>query len=208
MISNKAANHKNKPGTWECTVSEIKTGSAGFSVSGIPKIVSSPYGKSVWFDGIADGYFMDENPLKHLSGFTIEAIFRPDADGPEEQRFLHIGGIDSDRLLLETRLTKENYWYLDTFILCGESKKAVIDPNLQHPAGRWYHVALTLDRTGKMTNFVNGKLELTGEVGYKPINSGALSIGARQNMVSWFNGAIYQFRISPEVLDPKQFIKF
>ena len=208
MALNKTSNGMNTRKAWECTLAEIKKDNTGLALSGSPQVVSSPYGKAVWFNGVRDGYFMDENPLYGLSSFTIETIFRPDIDGPEEQRFLHIGGTDSDRLLFETRLTPENMWFLDTFILCGESKKAVIDPNLQHPAGRWYHVALSLDNKGKMTNYVNGRLELTGEVAFRPINSGALSIGARRNRVSWFLGAIYCIRVSPGVLEPRDFLKF
>jgi hypothetical protein len=192
--------------TYELTLTDLITGQKGLSVSGHPTIVKSPYGDAVWFNGIDDSYFIEHNPLYGLSAFTIEAIIRQDGDGPEEQRFLHIGGPDSDRLLLETRTTKENTWYLDTFILCGESKKAVIDPALTHPTGKWYHIALTLDESGKMTNYINGKLELTGEVSYKPINSGATSIGVRQNKISWFKGAIYKIKITPEVLSPKEFL--
>jgi len=208
MASQKSSKTKNNPGIWECTLAELKKGKAGLSVSGNPKPVDSPSGKSIWFDGIDDGYFLENNPLNGLSCFTIEAIIRPDADGPFEQRFLHIGGTDSDRLLLELRMTPENKWYLDTFILCGESKQAVIDPQLLHPAGKWYHVVLTLDKTGKMTNYINGKPELTGNVSYRPINAGAMSIGARRNKVSWFKGAIYKIKISPEVLEPKGFMPF
>ena len=193
---------------WESTLSEIKPGMTGLSISGKPKIVKSPYGDAIWFNGIDDGFFLENNPLNGLSGFTIEVIVRQDADGPEEQRFLHIGGSDSDRLLLETRTTKENTWYLDTFILCGESKKAVIDPTLVHPTGKWYHVVLTLDEKGKMTNYINGKKELDGEVIYKQINSGAMSIGMRQNKVSWFKGAIYKIKISEGVIDQQKFMPF
>lgn len=193
---------------WESTLSEIKAGMVGLSISGKPKIVKSPYGDAVSFNGIDDAFFLENNPLNGLNSFTIEAIIRQDADGPEEQRFLHIGGTDSDRLLLETRTTKENKWYLDTFILCGESKKAVIDPAQVHPTGKWYHVVLTLDEKGKMTNYINGKKELDGEVIYRQINSGAMSIGMRQNKVSWFKGAIYKIRISKGVLEPKEFMTF
>jgi hypothetical protein len=207
MASSTSISHAH-PNIWECTLSEIKPGMVGLSVSGKPKIIKSPYGDAIGFNGTDDGFFLEENPLNGLSVFTIEAIIRQDADGPEEQRFLHIGGTDSDRLLLETRTTKEKNWYLDTFILCGESKKAVIDPTLVHPTGKWFHIALTLDKTGKMTNYINGKKELDGEVIFKPINSGALSMGARRNKVSWFKGAIYKIRISPEVIDPKKFMPF
>jgi hypothetical protein len=205
MDSKKTAHLKNTPGTWECTLAELVTG-RDLSFSGNPKIIESPYGNAVWFDGMDDGYFLEDNPLKGLTCFTIEAIICPDTDAPFEQRFLHIGGTDSDRLLLELRMTPGNKWYLDTFILCGESKQAVIDPRLLHPAGKWHHVVLTLDNTGKMTNYINGKPELTGNVNFRPINSGATSIGVRCNKVSWYKGAIYKIKISPEVLEPKRFI--
>jgi len=208
MVSDKSTNAQIFPGPWECTLTELKAGVAGLSVSGNPKTVSSPYGDAICFDGMNDGFFLPYNPLNGLTGFTIEAIIRPDADGPEEQRFLHIGEIDGDRLLIETRLTKDNQWYLDTFILSGESKKALIYPKLIHPAGAWYHVALTLDKKGKMTNYINGKMEIKGEVDFKPINSGAMSIGVRRNKVSWYKGAIYKIKISPEALVPKGFMPY
>jgi Concanavalin A-like lectin/glucanases superfamily len=208
MVSKKSTNSQSNPGSWECILAGLKSGGKGLSISGDPKIVKSPYGNSIWFDGIYDGFFLENNPLNGLSCFTIEAIIKPDAAGPEEQRFLHIGEIDGDRLLIETRLTKENQWYLDTFIMSGESKKALIYPKLVHPVGSWYHVALTLDKKGKMINYINGKMEIKGEVEFKPINSGAISIGARQNKVSWFKGAIYKIKISPEVLEPKGFLPY
>jgi len=39
-----------------------------------------------------------------------------------------------------------------------------------------------------------------------PIQTGQSSIGVRQNKVSWFKGAIYQLRISPEALSPNDFL--
>ena len=208
MASQKSNSAKINSGSWECILTELKANLAGLSISGNPKTVSSPYGNAICFDGKNDGFFLQNNPLNGSSCFTIEAIIRPDADGPEEQRFLHIGEIDGDRLLIETRLTKENQWYLDTFILSGESKKALIYPKLIHSVGDWYHVALTLDKNGKMINYINGKIEIKGEIDFNPINSGEMSIGARRNKVSWYKGAIYKIRISPEVLEPKRFMPF
>jgi len=72
-------------------------------------------------------------------------------------------------LLIETRLTKENLWYLDTFILSEESKKALVYPKLIHPVGDWYHVALTLDNKGKMINYINGKMESKGRQIINPL---------------------------------------
>lgn len=193
---------------WECKMSDLKPGTEGISLSGKPKVIKSPYGDAIWFDGEKDGIFLEANPIKGLDSFTIEVLFCPDLNGPEEQRFLHIGEIDGDRLLIETRSTKDGKWYLDTFILSGESKKALIDPELIHPIGPWYHVALTLDIKGKMTNYVNGIFEMEGMTEYSPINSGEMSAGVRRNKVSWYKGAIYKIRISPEVLDPRAFMDF
>ena len=208
MVSNQSTNVQINPGSWECTLAELKESVKDLSISGNPMIINGPYGNAICFNGKNDGFFLQNNPLNGLTSFTIEAIIRPDADGPEEQRFLHIGEIDGDRLLIETRLTKENLWYLDTFILSEESKKALVYPKLIHPVGDWYHVALTLDNKGKMINYINGKMEIKGETDYKPINSGATSIGARRNRVSWYKGAIYKIKISPEVLEPEKFMSF
>jgi hypothetical protein len=207
MSLNKSKNAKLNPVVWECTVSELIAKNQGLSISGNPKITDSPYGKAVWFDGATDGFFLPDNPLKGLTSFTVEAMIRPDANGPFEQRFLHIGETDSDRLLVETR-TNADQWYLDTFILSGESKNALIDPALLHPCGSWYHVVLTLDKTGQMTNYINGKKEITGHVDFKPLNSGEMSIGARRNKVSWYKGAIYKIRITPGVLNSGDFMTF
>lgn len=207
MSLNELKNAKLNPGVWERTVSELVTGKQYLSVSGNPKITDSPYGKAVWFNGVNDGLFLPGNPIKGLTSFTVETVIKPDADGPVEQRYLHIGESDSDRLLIETR-TNANQWYLDTFILSGESKNALIDTSLVHPCNAWYHVVLTLDATGQMTNYINGKKEITGHVDFKPFTSGEMSIGARMNKVSWYKGAIYKIRISPGVLKPKEFMTF
>jgi hypothetical protein len=180
----------------------------GISYAGSPEIVTSPYGKAVWFDGVKDAIFLKENPIRDLKAFTIELLMKPDPDGPEEQRFLHIGEIDGDRLLLETRTTKEGKWYLDTFILSGDSKTALIDPALVHTADSWYHIAFILDEKGNMSNYVNGKFEMEGNVKFNLLNTGEMSAGARRNKVSWYKGAICKIKISPKVLTANEFMKF
>ena len=197
----------NKQKAWECKVSDLQKGMKGLEISGNPVTENCPYGEAVVFNGINDGLFLAENPIKNLHCFTIEMLIRPDANGPFEQRFLHIGNIDSDRLLIELRLTEKNVWYLDTFILSGDNKTALIDTTQTHPSNTWYHVAFTLDRTGQMTNFVNGKKEMTGHVDFIPM-TGEMSIGARRNKVSWYKGAISKIKICPEVLNPKDFMKY
>jgi hypothetical protein len=206
MVSNKTAKVKKHTGAWECIIAKLEVGLEGRSDAGNPEIIDSPYGDAVRFNGINDAIFLEQNPLKNLAFFTVEVLFRPDLDGPQEQRFLHIGEINGDRLLVETRLTSDGKWFLDTYIQSGESQKTLIDPKLVHQVGPWYHVALTLDKNGKMTNYVNGKKEIEGQVGFKPIEIGEMSIGVRRNKVSWYKGAIYKIKISPEVLGPEDFL--
>jgi hypothetical protein len=201
------SNSKNQAKSWESKLADLKAGK-GVSFSGDPKIVDTSYGRAMVFDGEDDAVFLEINPLKDLTSYTIEALFRPDLNGPEEQRFVHIGESDSDRLLLETRVTKDNKWYLDTFVLSGENKKALLDPTLLHPIGPWYHVVLTVGEDGEMTNYVNGKMELKGKADSHLIRSGQMSIGVRQNKISWYKGAIYMIRISPKVLSPEDFMSF
>jgi hypothetical protein len=208
MVTHKASDIQLPKAVWECKVAELITGQGGILSSGNPRISNCKYGRAIRFDGLSDAIFLPDNPLHGLSCFTIEVLICPENDGPEEQRFLHIGEIDGDRLLLETRSTKDNKWFLDTFILSGQEKKAVIDPALVHPVDEWYHVALTVNKTGLMTNYINGKMELSGNVDFKPFNSGEMSIGARQNKVSWYKGSIYKIKISPEVLTPEYFMPF
>lgn len=172
--------------------------------TGNPRIVDSPYGKAMEFNGKEDAFFLEINPLLGLNSFSIEAIIRPDADGPKEQRFLHIGEPHGDRMLLETRLTDDGQWCLDSYLQSGRSQKALLDRKLLHPAGKWYHVALVVDN-GKMTSYVNGKPELEGEIEFTSIKSGKTSIGVRMNKVSWYKGAIYKILITQSVLKPEEF---
>ena len=178
----------------------------GTTILGNPKIIDSPYGKAVEFNGVDDAIFLDSNPVKGLSQFTVEVLMRPDANGLTEQRFFHLGFSDSDRLLLETRLTEDNKWYLDTFIATGDSSQPLIDPAKTHPTGKWFSVALVVDN-GKMSNYINGVLELEGKMNLIPFNAGTTSIGVRQNKICWYKGAFYKFRITPELLTPDKFLK-
>jgi len=178
----------------------------GLSKTGNPRLVDSPYGKAMVFDGKADAFFIAANPLQGLHSFTVEVIVRPDALGPKEQRFLHIGEPDGDRMLIETRLTDDGQWYLDTYLQSGQSNKTLADKTLLHPVGEWYHVALVVDN-GRMVNYINGKLELEGELDFGPINTGETSIGVRLNRVYWFKGAVYAVRIKPRALKPDEFTR-
>src|SRR5258708_19747664 len=48
------------------------------TVLGKPKVIDSPLGKAVEFDGVGDALFIDNYPLAGAKTFTFEAIFRPD----------------------------------------------------------------------------------------------------------------------------------
>jgi hypothetical protein len=59
---------------------------------------------------------------------------------------------------------------------------------------------------GRMKNYVNGHLELEGEVeGFKPINGGKTSIGVRQNKVHWYKGAIEWVKVTPKACSVNEF---
>ncbi|HOO98223.1 MAG TPA: LamG domain-containing protein [Bacteroidales bacterium] len=173
-------------------------------IKGKPAITASRYGKAVSFNGATDVIFLEENPLKDLGSFTIEAIFMPASGGNFEQRFLHIGETQGDRVLLELRAT-ETHWYFDAFITVGDEKCTLIDPERLHPMDEWYHVAYVIDN-GKLETWVNGKKELEGSIVMAPVKGGKTSFGARQNEVSWFRGTIYKVKITAEALTPDKFI--
>src|SRR5215207_2596179 len=89
LLSAQPATAPNAPIVWR--VDNI-TAIAGHPVQrlGSPRVVQTDRGPAVAFNGKTDGLLIDVNPLAGLSRFTVEVVFSPDADGPEEQRFLHM----------------------------------------------------------------------------------------------------------------------
>jgi hypothetical protein len=80
------------------------------TVLGHPRVIDSPVGKAVEFDGVDDALFIDDHPLAAAATFTWEAIFRPDG-GARAQRWFHLSeqdpvtGADTDnRMLFEIRV--------------------------------------------------------------------------------------------------------
>ena len=184
-----------------------KIGSQTVEVLGDPKVVETDKGKATIFDGIDDGIFINNNPIAGADAFTVEAVFRPDAGGGKEQRWLHIEDKENveTRALLEIRLNG-NEWFLDTFIKSGTNSSPLYAENFKHPVGQWFHIALVYD--GKeMRHYVNGKLEMSGSVTTKPFGRGVTSIGVRQNKVYWFKGAVRKARFTNRALSPDQFMK-
>jgi hypothetical protein len=167
-------------------------------VVGNPATSGAGVDTAIVFDGQGDGIFLPVVPIAGWQSFTIQVRFKPDAGG-EEQRFLHLEDELGHRVLMETRVL-DGQWSLDTFLFKdAEHKLTLLDRSKLHPAGRWYWVALVYDGS-KMSHYVNGELELTGNVEFTPMTTGRTSIGVRQNRVSWFKGAIAEVRFTPAAL--------
>ena len=189
---------------WELDSIEA-VGGYPIDVDGRPVVVDGPYGSAIEFNGAGDALFVEANPLAGLEAFTVEMVFRPDAGGLPEQRFFHVGEVNGDRVLFETRLTEDGHWYLDTFISSGDSNRPLLNESHLHPVGQWYHLALTCDGQQEV-NYVNGIQEASGSIDFVPLAGGQTSIGVRLNRVCWFRGAIGRIRFSAGVLDPDEFM--
>ncbi len=163
-------------------------------VFGAPRVAAEANGPAVWFNGASDGLLVQTNPLAGLTQFTIEVLFRPAADGPAEQRFLHVQDGPGTRALMETRVSGGT-WALDTFLShpATGAKLALLDPTRRHPADRWTWVALVYDGR-RMAHYIDGVKELEGEVAFPPMAAGQVSLGVRQNKVYWFKGGIREVR--------------
>ena len=190
-----------------------KLGGHATTVLGHPKVIKTPVGKAVEFDGKQDALFVDVHPLEGAEAFTWEVIFRPDADGAEAQRFFHLAvwdpktKVDTEaRLLFEIRVGGGK-WYLDSFANAGPGKasKALMDKTRQFPAGQWYAVQQVYD--GKQyRNYVNGMQVGFADVRLEPQGPGHSSAGVRINKVDYFKGAIREARFTKRALTPDEFL--
>jgi hypothetical protein len=173
-------------------------------VVGSPRVVGSGADAAFVFDGTGDGVFVPVNPLADWRAFTLEVRFKPDGTGGAEQRFLHIEDARKQRVLVETRVTPDKQWALDTFLYQDAGHKlTLLDRARLHATDRWYWVALVYDGR-KMSHYVDGVLELEGEVEFAPMTTGRTSLGMRQNLVSWFKGSIAEARFTPAALPASQ----
>ena len=171
------------------------------TVLGAPHVVTEDGQKALRFNGASDGLILDHNPLAGLAAFTIEVRFKPDGDGPEAQRFVHVEDTAQNRGLIETRVTRDRQWYLDTFLHANakEPGLTLVDKTKLHPCDRWYWAALAYD--GKiMSHFVNGRKEQQGAIAFGPMVQGRTSLGVRLNQVYWFKGAIAEVRFDARAL--------
>ena len=181
------------------------------TVLGHPKVIDSPVGKAVEFDGVDDALFIDNHPLAGAGTYTWEAIFRPDG-GQREQRWFHLSeqdpqtGADTDnRMLFEIRVV-EDKWYLDSFIQSGTESKALMNRTALHPLGKWHHVASVYDGQ-EFRNYVDGLQEGSGQLRLAPQGPGHTSVGVRINKVFYFKGAVRLARFTRKALSPSEFLK-
>lgn len=171
-------------------------------VYGAPQVATEAGAKALVFNGKSDGLLLPVNPMAGWSQFTIEVLLKPDGTGEEEQRFFHLQDSREGRIMIETRVTKDKQWALDTFLFTDkEHSRPLLDKTLLHPTDQWHWVALVYDGK-KMANFVNGVKELEGEVVISPMLAGQMSVGVRQNLVYWYKGAIREIRFHPVALEP------
>ena len=179
----------------------VKIGGHAATILGQPQVITESALKSVHFNGATDGLLLPINPVETFAEFTIEVLLKPDRDGPEEQRFLHLQDELGSRGLMEIRLTQQG-WALDTFLysLKTESRCTLLDRAKLHPAERWTWVALVYAH-GHMTQFINGVKELEGDVNFPPMLAGKISLGVRQNKIYWFKGGIREVRFHAAALD-------
>jgi hypothetical protein len=191
--------------TWRFD-STKKIGGHATTILGHPRIINTPKGKAVEFNGVDDALFLDVHPLAGAETWTWEVIFRPDVGGSPEQRFFHLSENGTEnRMLFEIRLTG-NEWCLDSYAQGGAGRQALMDRKKLHPAGEWYHAAAVYD--GKeFRNYVDGVLEGKAELKLEPQKAGRTSIGVRINKVNYFKGAVREARMTPRALTVAEFLK-
>jgi hypothetical protein len=181
------------------------------TVLGEPRVIDSPVGKAVEFDGQDDALFIDHHPLAGAGAFTWEAIFRPDG-GPREQRWFHLnerdpvtGSDTENRMLFEIRVAGD-HWFLDSYHQSGAVNKALINRAALHPLGAWYHVASVYDGR-EFSNYVDGVREGAALVDLAPHGPGRASVGVRINKLFYFKGAVHLARFTRRALSPAEFVK-
>jgi putative heme-binding domain-containing protein len=179
------------------------------TVLGEPKVIESPVGKAIEFDGIDDALFVDHHPLAGADAFTWEAVFRPDGGEPA-QRWFHLNeypatGADTEnRMLFEIRVV-DGTWYLDSYTQSGAAGKALMNRQARHPLGAWYHVASVYDGR-EFRNYVDGVKEGSAEIQLAPHGPGRASVGVRINKVFYFKGAVSLARFTRRALLPAEFL--
>ena len=185
-------------------------GGHAVTVLGHPRVIDTPGGKAVEFNGVDDGLFLDVHPLSGAATFTWEAIFRPDG-GNAEQRWFHLEenpatGVDTNnRMLFEIRVI-DGRWCLDAFNKSGDAQKALLNRQNLHELGRWHHVAAVYDGT-EFRSYVDGVQDGAAPIHLSPQADGRTAVGVRMNKLYYFKGAVRMARFTRRPLQPAEFLK-
>lgn len=180
------------------------------TVLGHPRVIDTPLGKAVEFNGVDDGVQIDVHPLAGAETYTWEAVFRPDG-GNAEQRWFHLEenpatGVDADnRMLFEIRVV-DGKWCLDAFNHTAPNQKALLNRQHLHELGNWYHVAAVYDGH-EFRSYIDGVEDGAAEVQLAAQGPGRSSIGVRINRVFYFKGAVRLARFTRRALAPAEFLK-
>ncbi|WP_343518006.1 LamG-like jellyroll fold domain-containing protein [Sphingomonas sp.] len=189
-----------------------RIGGLAVRAEGAPRVIRSPLGRAVEFDGVDDALFLDAHPLAGAERFTFEALFRPDG-GAFEQRWFHLEsletppaapGMSRTRMLFEIRVVGQS-WYLDAFMRGEGYNHPLIVPGKLFPVGRWYHVAQSYDGT-TYRSYVDGVPQAEAAVAFTPQGPGRACVGMRMNKVNPFRGAIRQAAFMREALPTDRFV--
>ena len=187
-----------------------RIGGHATTILGHPRLIDSPLGKAVEFNGVDDGLQLDVHPLAGAGTYTWEAIFRPDG-GNAEQRWFHLeenpanGSDDDNRMLFEIRVI-DGRWCLDAFNHTGAVQRALLNRQHLHPLGEWYHVAAVYDGHN-FRSYIDGVEDGAAEIHLAPQGPGRTSVCVRINRLFYFKGAIRMARFTRRALDPFEFLK-
>ena len=180
------------------------------SVLGHPRVVDTPVGKAIEFNGVDDGIVFPVHPLAGAATFTWEAIFRPDG-GNAEQRWFHLeelpanGSDSNNRMLFEIRVI-DGKWCLDAFNKSGPLQKALLNRQHLHELGNWYHVAAVYDGH-EFRSYINGEQDGAAEIALVPQGDGHAAVGVRINLQYYFKGAVHAARFTRRALAPTEFLR-
>lgn len=189
-----------------------KIGGLPVTVVGHPKVIKTPLGKAIQFNGVDDALFIPEHPLAGMGIFTFEAIFRPESGGAPEQRWFHLAeqdpktGKDTDtRVLFEIRVIG-NQWCLDAFLHTPTVDKALLFRDKLHSLDTWHRVAMVYDGQ-EFRSYVDGEVQGRAMIHFEAEGPGHSSVGVRINKVNYFKGSVREARFTPRALMPEEFLK-